>query len=87
MPGSRQATRRSSSPRSCLRQAVALAKTVLRATYCPNGEIRLDPNFRYVDSKGAQPVVRKLPAVQPWDKGFEDTWNIRFTCSEWRAVR
>ena len=68
-------------------QAVALAKTVLRATYCPKGEIKLDPNFRYVDSKGTNPVVRTAKAVQPWDKGFEDTWNIRFTCSEWRAAK
>ncbi len=68
-------------------QAIALAKTVLRETYCPNGDIKLDPSFRYVDSKGSSPVVRTLPAVQPWDKGRDLKWNIRFTCSEWRAVR
>lgn len=67
-------------------QAVAFAKSVLQATYCPRGEIKLDPNFRYVDDKGAQPVVKTSPAVQPWDKGSDKTWVVRFTCSQWRAV-
>jgi|GEM_PF-6111174 len=70
------------------RQAIALAQTVLRATYCPNGDIKLDPNFRYVDSTGSQPVTRTAPVAQASRSDpFDEIWTIRFTCSEWRAAK
>ena len=69
-------------------QAIALAQTVLRATYCPKGEIKLNPNFRYVDDKGSTPVVKTASVAKPWGSPpFDLRWIVQFTCSEWREVK
>ncbi|EEE39177.1 hypothetical protein RKLH11_3024 [Rhodobacteraceae bacterium KLH11] len=69
-------------------QAISLAQTVLRATYCPKGEIKLNHSFQYVDKKGKKPVVKTSPAAAPWDSPpFDAQWTIQLTCSEWRKVQ
>ncbi|WP_170763837.1 hypothetical protein [Ruegeria lacuscaerulensis] len=71
-------------------QAVALAQTVLQATYCPKSEIKLNPNHKYVDKTGSTPVVKTAAPVQFWEPNstvLDDEWIIRLTCSEWRKVQ
>jgi len=69
-------------------RVIALAQTVLRATYCPKGEIKLNPNFQYVETKSGQPVVRTAPVAGPWgNPPFDAQWIVQFTCSEWREAQ
>ena len=66
-------------------QAIALAQTVLRATYWPEGKIKVNPNLRYVDDSGSQPVIRTAAIAKAWGSApFKEHWTIQFTCSEWR---
>ncbi len=66
-------------------QAIALAQTVLRATYCPKDKIKVNPNLRYVDDSGIQPGIRTAAIAKAWGSApFEEHWTIQFACSEWR---
>lgn len=63
---------------------VALAKTVLATTYCRGGTIKVNPNFRYVDDSGSQPVVKTAPAIASYPNAIQYAWGVHFTCSLWR---
>ena len=66
-------------------QAIALAQTVLRATYCPKDKIKVNPNLRYVEDSGIQPGIRTAAIAKAWGSApFEEHWTIQFACSEWR---
>ncbi|RBW54736.1 hypothetical protein [Ruegeria sp. A3M17] len=69
-------------------QAISLAQSVLRATYCPKGEIALNHKFQYVDKSGNNPVVKTAPAARAWGADpFDEEWIIQLTCSEWRSIQ
>ncbi|WP_170562326.1 hypothetical protein [Ruegeria atlantica] len=68
--------------------AINLAQSVLRATYCPKGEIALNHKFQYVDKSGSNPVVKTAPAARAWGSDpFDEKWIIQLTCSEWRSIQ
>lgn len=63
----------------------ALARTILAATHCRGGEIKLGKAFTYIDERGATPRKRTAPALNLLGPGYGDTvWGVRMTCSLWR---